>query len=319
MCGSCIESGYQDLCHFDMYTHGGSSFFSSFFFVGRRSVSTQLPILCHALCRSPYQKDKLYRAIFRTKCVFIPWESPCSLVQLGLWAKDLINWLILFYPLDELCAKLLLVSTKWQQTECARKIYRSYPQNCYWVKCTLILGGVCLGGCVCVCVYPLGVSVVCATIRLNPQLSLTGLAEWTAEVYHCLLISSRFPSAHQGRTFCERPQWESRRRAGVNVSETLQSRCPSFCVMKSQISQSYLGQQMHLSLSPSEWKIQSDSISSGRLRDQSNRWISIRKWCWVTAAESLSTPWRSEQSLPVLCFWLYCKRCTLEWDLFVLS
>lgn len=31
---------------------------------------------------------------------------------------------------------------------------------------------------------------VCATIRLNPQLSLTGLAEWTAEVYHCLLISS---------------------------------------------------------------------------------------------------------------------------------
>ena len=41
-------------------------------------------------------------------------------------------------------------------------------------------------GCVCVC--------VCATIRLNPQLSLTGLAERTAEVYHCLLI---FSDSHQ--------------------------------------------------------------------------------------------------------------------------
>lgn len=45
--------------------------------------------------------------------------------------------------------------------------------------------------CVCVSAHTLvSVSVVCATIRLNPQLSLTGLAEWTAEVYHCLLISS---------------------------------------------------------------------------------------------------------------------------------
>ena len=50
---------------------------------------------------------------------------------------------------------------------------------------------VCVCVCVCVCEHTLvRVTVVCATIRLNPQLSLTGLAEWTAEVYHCLLISS---------------------------------------------------------------------------------------------------------------------------------
>lgn len=109
-------SGFMSLWY--VYTWRIIFFFFFFFFVGRRSVSTQLPILHHALCRSPYQKDSLYRGIFRTKCVFIPRESPCSLVQLGLRAKDLINWLILFYPLNELCAKLPLVSTKWQQTVC---------------------------------------------------------------------------------------------------------------------------------------------------------------------------------------------------------
>jgi len=73
--------------------------------------------------------------------------------------------------------------------------------------------------CVCVWIYTclrVLVSLVCATIRLNPQLSLTGLAEWTAEVYHCLLISS---DSHQPirAGHSEWPQWESLLWAGVNV------------------------------------------------------------------------------------------------------
>lgn len=63
----------------------------------------------------------------------------------------------------------------------------------------------------------LSVCSVCATIRLNPQLSLTGLAEWTAEVYHCLLISSDSHQPIRARTFSEWPQRDSPPWAGVNT------------------------------------------------------------------------------------------------------
>lgn len=90
------------------------------------------------------------------------------------------------------------------------------------------------------CVFSVWWSVVCATIRLNPQLSLTGLAEWTAEVYHCLLIST---DSHQPIRAGHSPSGSSGNQllfAWLNVSGTLQSSHPR----KSQISQSYQGQQM---------------------------------------------------------------------------
>lgn len=85
----------------------------------RKSISAQFPIHCHALYWSPYQKEILYRVIIRTKCVFIPrlllkWKCSCNLVQLGLWAKDLLNWFSSWRS-KELSLKLLLVSTKWQR------------------------------------------------------------------------------------------------------------------------------------------------------------------------------------------------------------
>ena len=176
------------------------------------------------------------------------------------------------------CLSNCCLSQQNDSVECVWKICRSYPSECYGVKCTCRC--VCVGVCVYVCVRTytclhVWVSVLCATIRLNPQLSLTGLAEWTAEVYHCLLIFLWFPSAHQGRTFCEWPQWESLL-AGPGLTYLRgfkASRHPSFCVRKSQISQSYQGQQMLPSLLPVCEKIQFDCFSSEALRDQSNQWI----------------------------------------------
>lgn len=92
---------------------------------------------------------------------------------------------------------------------------------------------------------------ISAPIRLNPQLSLTGLAEWTAEVYHCLLISSDshqpIKAGHSVSCPCGSHCWGPGVNALWPTYLKLQSRCPSFCVRKSQISQSYLGQQMLLS------------------------------------------------------------------------
>lgn len=93
---------------------------------------------------------------------------------------------------------------------------------------------------------------------LNPQLSLTGLAEWTAEVYHCLLISTDSHQPIRAGHSVGGPSGNQCCGPGLtysivaNVSERLQSRHPSFRVRKSQISQSYQGQQMLLSLLPGE-------------------------------------------------------------------
>lgn len=183
MCGSHSRCSYQGLCHFDMYTacRGIVVVKGSPFLFGSPYASMHRSDL-------HIKKEILYRTITETKCVFIlhlqlPWNCACNLVRLR--AKDLLNWQILLQQLNELFFKLLLVSTKLQWCVCMRACVcacvnvcvicsRSYPWECYEVKCTL--------RCVCAC--------VCVTIRLNPQLSLTGLAEWTAEVYHCLLISS---------------------------------------------------------------------------------------------------------------------------------
>lgn len=153
MCGSHSQCSYQGLCHFDMYTacRGIVLVKGSPFLFGSPYASmhrTDLHI----------KKEILYRTITETKCVFIlrlqlPWNCACNL---DYEKKELLIWQILLQQLNELFFKLLLVSTKWQPCACVRAscvclrewmcviCCRSYPWECYEVKCTL--------RCVCVCV-----------------------------------------------------------------------------------------------------------------------------------------------------------------------
>lgn len=133
--------------------------------------------------------------------------------------------------------------------------------------------------CVCVHIRSSQCLTVCGVCNHSiKSTAITNRISWVDSRSLSLLIDFRwFPSAHKDGTLSEWPRWESLLWAWVNVlraniSETLQSRRPSFCVRKSQISQSYQGQQMLPSLLP-VWKIQFDSISSEALRDQWNQWI----------------------------------------------
>lgn len=125
-------------------------------------------------------------------------------------------------------------------------------------------------GCVCV-----SVCALCVTIRLNPQLSLTGLAEWTAEVYHCLLISSDSHQPIRAGHSVSGPRGTSR--SGSTYLRGLQSRRPSFRVRESQISQSYQRQQMLSSLLPGEkYSLSTSGVKDSRINliNERVRWQS---------------------------------------------
>lgn len=136
--------------------------------------------------------------------------------------------------------------------------------------------------CVCTCLN--GCSVCNHSIKST---AITNRISWVDSRSLSLLIDFlRFPSVHQGRTFCEWPQWESLPRGRANVSEGgFKAGRPSFCVRKSQISQSYHGQQMPLSrpacLTNAVW------LHHG---DQPDLWIfkTVKESKWISS----DTGWR---------------------------
>lgn len=267
MCGSHSQCSYQGLCHFDMYTacRGIVTVKGSPFLFGSPYASmhrTHLHI----------KKEILYRLITETKCVFIlhlqlPWNCACNLVRLR--AKDLLNRQILLQQLNELFFKLLLVSTKWRRA-CVRAwmcviCCRSYPWECYEVKCTLR----CVRTRVCVCNNSI------------KSTAITNRISWVDSRSLSLLIDFLwFPSGHQGRTFWEWPRRDPP--LWLDISAGLQGRPPSFHVRKSQISQSYQRQQMLSSILPGE----KYSLSTSQVKDSRINWINGRvRWQrWVTAS-----------------------------------
>lgn len=180
----------------------------------RKSISAQLPIHCHALYWSPYQKRDSLSNDHRDKmCLYSTSSAPMKMFpQSGpTWTMSKGFIKLTDSPL----------TAEWIVSQIAACFNKMTAEGVWGRSADLIhenvMGLSVLGG-VCVCVYvcthtslSVWVSVVCATIRLNPQLSLTGLAEWTAEVYHCLLISSdshqpiragHFLSGPSGNHYC---------------------------------------------------------------------------------------------------------------------
>lgn len=185
MCGSCIDSSYQGLCHFDMYTACEKSSLSKE--VHFCSVSHTLPciVLISISKRDPLSSDHKDKM-----CLY-----SASSAQMKMFLQSGPTWtmskgfikLILLFSLEGIVSQIAACLNKMTaESVCGRSTDLIHTN----VMGLSVLGGVCVR-ILYLCARTLvSVSVVCAIIRLNPQLSLTGLAEWTAEVYHCLLISS---------------------------------------------------------------------------------------------------------------------------------
>jgi len=123
------------VCHFDMYTASGEMVF-----VKGSPSSARLPMHRHAYCTDLHiKKEILHRTITGTECVFIqrlrlPQSSPTWTTSKG------------FIKLTDSLLDGLSLKQRW---ECVWKIHRSYPQQCYGVKCTWR----CVCVCVCVCAH----------------------------------------------------------------------------------------------------------------------------------------------------------------------
>lgn len=218
----------------------------------RKSISVRLSIRCHALHWSPYQKRDPLSNDHRDKmCLYSTSSAPMK-----LFPQSSPTWTMSkgFIKLTD-----SPLTAKWIVSQIAACLNKMTASSARGRSADLILNnfmGLSVLGGVCVCTHThFWVSVLCATVRLNPQLSLTGLAEWTAEVYHCLLISTDSHQPIRAGHSVGGPSGNQCCGPGLtysivaNVSECLRSRHPSFRVRKSQISQSYQGQQMLLSLS----------------------------------------------------------------------
>lgn len=189
MCGSCIDSSYQGLCHFDMYTACEKLSLSKE--VHFCSVSHTLPciVLISISKRDPLSSDHKDKM-----CLY-----SASSAQMKMFLQSGPTWtmskgfikLILLFALEGIVSQIAACLNKMTaESVCGRSTDLIHTN----VMGLSVLGGVC-AHILYLCARTLvSVSVVCAIIRLNPQLSLTGLAEWTAEVYHCLLI---FSDSHQ--------------------------------------------------------------------------------------------------------------------------
>lgn len=154
----------------------------------RRTISAQLPIRCHALYWSPYQKRDPLSNDHTGQNVSLFYGFGANEIVPAIWSN--LDYEQRIYEIDGFpskgwmnCLSNCFLSQQNDSVECV--CGRSADLILKNVMGLSVLRGVC------VCARTLvWVSVLCATIRLNPELSLTGLAEWTAEVYHCLLISS---------------------------------------------------------------------------------------------------------------------------------
>lgn len=211
MCGSCIDSSYQGLCHFDMYTACEKSSLSKE--VHFCSVSHTLPciVLISISKRDPLSSDHKDKM-----CLY-----SASSAQMKMFLQSGPTWtmskgfikLILLLALEGIVSQIAACLNKMTaESVCGRSTDLIHTN----VMGLSVLGGVC-ARILYLCTYAcLRVCSVCN--HSIKSTAITNGISWVDSRSLSLLIDFFwFPSAHQGKTFCEWPQWESLLPAGVNV------------------------------------------------------------------------------------------------------
>lgn len=182
----------------------------------RKSNSARLPIHCHVLYWSPYQKRDPLSNDHRDKmCLYSASSAPVKIfLQSGpAWtmSKGFIKWTDSPPTAESIVSQIAACLNKMTVQRVSRRSTDLIHKNVMGLS---ELGGECVNVC---CTYTcLSVCSVCN--HSIKSTAITNRISWVDCRSLSLLIDFLwFPSAHKGRTFCEWPQRESLLWACVNV------------------------------------------------------------------------------------------------------
>lgn len=214
MCGSCIDSSYQGLCHFDMYTARERSPLSKEVHLGSASHTLPCIVLISISKRDPLSSDHKDKM-----CLY-----SASSAQMKMFLQSGPTWTMSkgFIKLTD-----SPLPAEWIVSQIAACLNKMTAESVCGRSTDLIhtnVMGLSVLGSVCVCLYTVSVRThpclrVCSVCNHSiKSTAITNGISWVDSRSLSLLIDFLwFPSAHQGRTFCEWPQWESLLLAWVNV------------------------------------------------------------------------------------------------------